>query len=205
MRRRRPAAPSLGRVAGLREGRCSRGVPAILGPLARAGGRRRRFLRRCVRGCVGRGRIPPSLGPLPRAGRRRHRRVLLCGRRGVPALLRPVAARRYRRRRDDARRFTRVGRLGFDVPRWRVRDGRRRQLRRAHGLRRRGGRFFPRRLVRRDLGSQKGLRAAWSSTTTPEPGGSASPTSAVVPRPTTHAVGFGDGGARFRAFGAAGD
>ena len=54
---------------------------------------------------------------------------------------------------------------------------------------------------------KKVFAAAWSSTTTPEPGGSASPTSAVVPRPTTHAVGFGDGGAatRFRVFGAAGD
>ena len=52
-----------------------------------------------------------------------------------------------------------------------------------------------RRLVRRDLGSQKVFAAAWSSTTTPEPGGSAAPTSAVVPRPTTHAVGFGDSGA----------
>ena len=54
---------------------------------------------------------------------------------------------------------------------------------------------------------KKVFAAAWSSTTTPVPGGSASPTSAVVPRPTTHAVGFGDGGAatRFRAFGAAGD
>ena len=61
-------------------------------------------------------------------------------------------------RGDDARRFARVGRLGLDVPRWRVRDGRRRQLRRARGLRRRGGRFLLRRLVRRDLGSQKGLR-----------------------------------------------
>ena len=52
---------------------------------------------------------------------------------------------------------------------------------------------------------KKAFAAAWSSTTTPEPGGSAAPTSAVVPRPTTHAVGFGDSGARFRVFGAAGD
>jgi len=55
---------------------------------------------------------------------------------------------------------------------------------------------------------KKVFAAAWSSSrVTPVPGGSASPATAAVPRPTTHAVGFGDGGAatRFRAFGAAGD
>ena len=52
---------------------------------------------------------------------------------------------------------------------------------------------------------KKVFAAAWSSTVlTPVPGGSASPTSAVVPRPTTHAVGFGDFRV-LRVFGAAGD
>ena len=55
---------------------------------------------------------------------------------------------------------------------------------------------------------KKVFAAAWSSSrVTPVPGGNASPATAAEPRPTTHAVGFGDGGAatRFRAFGAAGD
>ena len=55
---------------------------------------------------------------------------------------------------------------------------------------------------------KKVFAAAWSSSrVTPVPGGSASPATVAAPRPTTHAVGFGDDGAatRFRAFGAAGD
>ena len=52
---------------------------------------------------------------------------------------------------------------------------------------------------------KKSFASPCGSLCTPVPGGSASPTRAVVPRPTTHAVGFGDSGARFRVFGAAGD
>ena len=100
--------------------------------------------------------------------------------------------------------WMRVGRLGLDVPRWRVRDGRRRQLRAPAGLRRRGGRLLRDASCFEIWALKKVFAAAGRFARGARRQRGAYP-AAVVPRPTTHAVGFGDSGARFRVFGAAGD